>query len=101
MSLFDNPEDSDRVRVKICGIRRLEDARVAAEAGADAIGLVFYKQSPRAVTVEQAKTILSGLPPRLTSVGLFVDANHDFITSVLRECPLDVLQFHGQESEAE
>ena len=87
-----------RVRVKICGITRIEDARAAAEAGADAIGLVFYKDSPRAVTVEQARAILAVLPPFTNSIGLFVDASKEYIESVLQECPLDLLQFHGQES---
>ncbi|NVL43766.1 N-(5'-phosphoribosyl)anthranilate isomerase, partial [Pseudomonas syringae pv. actinidiae] len=63
------------VRSKICGITRIEDALAAAEAGADAIGLVFYPKSPRAVTVLQARAIIAALPPFITTVGLFVNAS--------------------------
>lgn len=86
------------VRSKICGITRIEDALVAAEAGADAIGLVFYDKSPRAVDVRQARAILAALPPFVTSVGLFVNASRCFIGEVLDAVPLDVLQFHGDET---
>ena len=79
------------VRSKICGITRIEDALVAAEAGADAIGLVFYDKSPRAVDVRQARAILAALPPFVTSVGLFVNASRCFIGEVLDAVPLDVL----------
>lgn len=86
------------VRSKICGITRVEDALVAAEAGADAIGLVFYEKSPRAVDVRQARAILAALPPFVTAVGLFVDASRCFIGEVLDAVPLDLLQFHGDET---
>jgi len=86
------------VRSKICGITRIEDALAAAEAGADAIGLVFYEKSPRAVDVRQARAILAALPPFVTSVGLFVDASRCFIGEVLDAVPLDLLQFHGEET---
>jgi phosphoribosylanthranilate isomerase len=86
------------VRSKICGITRVEDALLAAEAGADAIGLVFYDKSPRAVDVRQARTILAALPPFVTSVGLFVNASRCFIGEVLDAVPLDLLQFHGDET---
>ena len=86
------------VRSKICGITRIEDGLVAAEAGADAIGLVFYDKSPRAVDVRQARAILAALPPFVTSVGLFVNASRCFIGEVLDAVPLDVLQFHGDET---
>jgi len=86
------------VRSKICGITRVEDALAAVEAGADAIGLVFYGKSPRAVSVEQAAAILQALPPFVTSVGLFVDMPRDELQQLLQRLPLDLLQFHGDES---
>ena len=86
------------VRVKICGITRIEDALAAAAAGADAIGLVFYAKSPRAVDIEQAREILAVLPPFVTSVGLFVDAERSELERILASVPLDLLQFHGDES---
>jgi len=89
-----------RTRVKICGITRVDDALAAAAAGADAIGLVFYAPSPRAVTVAQARAICAALPPFVDSVGLFVDAPAQEVAAVLREVPLDLLQFHGDEPPA-
>lgn len=86
-----------KTRIKICGITRIEDALAAASAGADAIGLVFHAASPRAVDIEQAARIVKALPPFITSVGLFVDASEERINEVLRQVPLDVLQFHGDE----
>ncbi|CAM3213749.1 N-(5'-phosphoribosyl)anthranilate isomerase [Ectopseudomonas mendocina] len=90
-----------RVRSKICGITRVEDALAAVEAGADAIGLVFYAKSPRAVSVEQAAEIVQALPPFVTSVGLFVNMPREQLLAVLQQVPLDLLQFHGDESPAE
>ncbi len=87
-----------RTRVKICGITRPQDALVAAKLGADAIGLVFYQKSPRAVTVEQAQAIIQALPAFVTVVGLFVNAAPTFIHGILAQLPLDILQFHGEES---
>ena len=87
-----------RTRIKICGITRPEDARAAAELGADAIGLVFYAPSPRNVGAEQARAIIAALPPFVTVVGLFVDPAQDQVESVLRRCPLGLLQFHGDEA---
>ena len=86
------------VRSKICGITRVEDALAAVEAGADAIGLVFYAKSPRAVTVQQARSIINALPPFVTTVGLFVDASRCELGEILDAVPLDLLQFHGDES---
>jgi len=86
-----------RTRVKICGITRVEDALAAARAGADAIGLVFYAESPRAVTAARAREIVAALPPFVTSVGLFVNAGADAVHAVLETVPLDLLQFHGDE----
>lgn len=86
------------VRVKICGITRVEDALHCARAGADAIGLVFYAPSPRNVGIDQAQSILAALPPFVTTVGLFVDAEPAWVEAVCAVLPLDVLQFHGNES---
>ncbi len=90
-----------RVRTKICGITRVDDALAAADAGVDAIGLVFYANSPRAVSVAQAEKILAALPPFVSTVGLFVNAPRAEINAILAELPLDVLQFHGDETPAE
>jgi phosphoribosylanthranilate isomerase len=87
-----------RVRTKICGITRPGDAVAAAEAGADAIGLVFHDQSPRVVTIEQARRITDSLPPFLTCVALFVDPDAARVRAVLDAVPVDVLQFHGAEA---
>ncbi|WP_343352425.1 phosphoribosylanthranilate isomerase [Pseudomonas sediminis] len=89
------------VRSKICGITRIEDALAAVAAGADAIGLVFYGKSPRAVGVGQAAAILQALPPFVTTVGLFVDMPRDQLQQLLQRLPLDLLQFHGDESPAD
>lgn len=87
----------ERTRVKICGVRRVEDALVAAEAGADAVGLVFYAASPRALDAPAAAAICRALPPFVTPVGLFVDAEAEFVRAVLQQVPLGLLQFHGDE----
>lgn len=89
---------SYRIHVKICGITRPYDALLAAHYGADAIGLVFYAPSPRAVSIEQAQEIIQVLPPFITTVGLFVNATAEFVQHVLAQLPLDILQFHGEES---
>jgi len=85
-------------RVKICGITRPDDGRHAARAGADAIGLVFYPPSPRYVSPRRAADIVAALPPFVTTVGLFVDAPPEQIAALLEQVPLDMLQFHGDES---
>jgi phosphoribosylanthranilate isomerase len=90
-----------RTRVKICGITRVEDALAAAGAGADAIGLVFYARSPRAVAIEQARAIVAALPPFVSVVGLFVDARPEAVRAVLDALPIDLLQFHGDECSAD
>lgn len=89
------------VRSKICGITRIEDALAAAHAGADAIGLVFYAKSPRAVNVQQARAIIAALPPFVTTTGLFVNASRCELGEILDAVPLDLLQFHGDETPAE
>ncbi len=84
-------------RIKICGITRAEDAQAAAQAGADAVGLVFYGCSPRHVGIAQAAQLAAVLPPFVTGVGLFVNAEAAFVREVLAQVPLDLLQFHGDE----
>ena len=88
-------------RTKICGITRVEDALIAADCGADAIGLVFYKKSPRYVSPENAAKIIASLPPFVTSVGLFVNEDPSEVFRILDTVPLDLLQFHGSESESD
>ena len=90
-----------RTRVKICGITRVEDAIAAARAGADAIGLVFYANSPRNVGIEQARQICAALPAFVTTVALFKDAEAGFIEQVLTALDIDLMQFHGSESPAD
>ncbi|MFO7541276.1 MAG: phosphoribosylanthranilate isomerase [Thiobacillus sp.] len=89
------------VRVKICGITRLQDLHAACDAGADALGFVFYKKSPRHVTIAAAAELVRALPPFVQSVGLFVNAEPALIEAVLRDVPLDLLQFHGDETSAD
>lgn len=84
-------------RIKICGITRVEDALAAAQAGADAIGLVFYGHSPRHVGIAQAAQLAAALPPFVTVVGLFVNAEAAFVREAQASVPLDLLQFHGDE----
>ncbi|WP_457665760.1 phosphoribosylanthranilate isomerase [Thiolapillus sp.] len=86
-----------RTRVKICGITRLEDALAAIKAGADALGFVFYPPSPRDVDVAQARRIVAQLPPFVTTVALFVNADRDTIAEVVQQVKIDLLQFHGNE----
>jgi phosphoribosylanthranilate isomerase len=88
-------------KVKICGFTNSENARDAAIAGVDAIGLVFYDKSPRNVDIQRAREIVAALPPFINRVGLFVNANPSFIDEVLCEVPLDTLQFHGDEEVVE
>lgn len=90
-----------RTRIKICGLTREEDVRAAVAAGADAIGFVFYPPSPRAIGFERAAELASRLPPFVTAVGLFVNPAPDFVDQALAEVPLQLLQFHGDESDAE
>ncbi len=90
-----------RTRIKICGLTRPQDVRAAVDHGADAIGFVFYPPSPRAVSIEQAAELVALLPPFVTSVGLFVNAAEEQINDVLEHVPLQLLQFHGDEAEAD
>ncbi|MBL1141325.1 MAG: phosphoribosylanthranilate isomerase [Proteobacteria bacterium] len=88
-----------RTRIKICGITNLDDAKLAIDAGADAIGLVFYEKSPRYVAINTADYIIRNSAPFINFVGLFVDADESYIKKVLDRVAIDTLQFHGQESE--
>lgn len=90
-----------RVRAKICGITRVEDALNAVAHGADAIGLVFYSPSPRNVSIHTAIEIVSQIPAFVSVVGLFVNAEAEFIDEVILKVKLDLLQFHGDETPAE
>ena len=86
------------VKVKICGITSLADARLALEAGADALGFVFYEPSPRYVSPEEAAAIIRQLPPFPLKVGVFVNAPQDLVFTAMGQCRLGLLQFHGDES---
>jgi phosphoribosylanthranilate isomerase len=88
-----------RTRVKICGITRVEDALTASRFGVDAIGLVFYAKSPRNIDTEKALAICHALPAFVTVVALFKDADEGFVRSVIDAVPIDLLQFHGSETE--
>jgi len=90
-----------RTRIKICGITRQQDAVEAVRAGADAIGMVFYAPSPRAVSLQQAAELVHVLPPFVSVVGLFVNAHQSEIERVLAATRIDLLQFHGDESPGE
>ncbi|MCG8668762.1 MAG: phosphoribosylanthranilate isomerase [Pseudomonadales bacterium] len=89
-----------RKRIKVCGITQLEDALVAAESGADALGFVFYEPSPRNITLAKAKQIINQLPAFVTSVALFVDPDVDLVEQVIAQTQVDLLQFHGDETAA-
>ena len=84
------------VRVKICGITNLEDAAAAIDFGADVLGFVFFKGSPRYVTLQQAESIICTLPPFVTTVGVFVDETPEIIRSSIN-AGIDVVQLHGEE----
>ncbi len=86
------------VRIKICGITNLEDALLAAELGADALGFIFYPKSPRKVAPETAREIIAQLPPFVASVGVFVDEEAAVVQDLAARVGLDWVQLHGQES---
>jgi phosphoribosylanthranilate isomerase len=85
------------IPVKVCGITRVDDARLAAAAGASAIGLVFWPKSPRVVSTIQARAIVASLPPFVTAVGVFVDASPDDVRAIVEAVGLDIAQLHGDE----
>ena len=86
-----------RTRVKICGITRVEDAAAVVQHGADALGLVFYPDSPRCIDTARAREIAESVAPFVTVVGLFVNANPDSIRHIIETVPVGLLQFHGDE----
>jgi len=88
----------NRTRVKICGFTSVQQATYAAYAGADAIGLVFFPPSPRHVSIAQAQKIVAALPAFTSVVALFVNTAEDQINKILQQVPIDLLQFHGNES---
>ncbi|HEY2925416.1 phosphoribosylanthranilate isomerase [Piscinibacter sp.] len=90
-----------RTRIKICGLTRRQDLDAAIEAGADAVGFVFYAKSPRCIAVEQAAELARDLPPFVTPVGLFVNASPNAIAQAAQAIPQLLLQFHGDESPAD
>ncbi len=87
-----------RTRVKICGLTRTVDVQAAVQAGADAVGFVFYPPSPRAVVAEQVAQLLEAVPPFVQPVGLFVDVSEAELLDILKTVRLDLLQFHGHET---
>jgi len=89
-----------KIQTKICGITRPQDAQLAAQLGADAIGLVFFAGSKRSVTIAQAQAIARALPPFVSIVALFVNETAERIHEILARVPIDVLQFHGDETPA-
>ncbi|WP_430869697.1 phosphoribosylanthranilate isomerase [Cupriavidus basilensis] len=100
MTLMPEPDNAVpcRTRVKICGLTREEDVRAAVDAGADAIGLVFYPGSPRFVEVARAAALAEAAGPFVSVVGLFVNAEADDVAHVAERVPLTLLQFHGDET---
>ena len=86
------------VKVKICGVTSLEDGFGAADAGADALGFMFYQASPRFISLEAASAISQKLPPHIVKVGVFVDAPEELVLQAIAGCSLNLLQFHGNES---
>lgn len=89
-----------QIKVKICGMTQLQDAEFAVEQGADAVGFIFYKKSPRAVTMKTVREIISKLPPLVDTVGVFVNESVDRVNKIADYCGLDLVQLHGEESPA-
>ena len=89
-----------QVKVKICGMTNLNDVKVAVDGGVDAVGFIFYKKSPRSVTMQTVREIVLELPPFVDSVGVFVDETAEQINKIADRCNLDRVQLHGDESPA-
>ena len=87
-----------QVKVKVCGMTSLKDALVAVEVGADAVGFIFYKKSPRSVTMKTVREIVLELPPFVDTVGVFVDETAEQVNKIADYCNLDIIQLHGDES---
>ena len=87
-----------QVKVKVCGMTSLKDALVAVEGGSDAVGFIFYKKSPRSVTMKTVREIVLELPPFVDTVGVFVDETAEQINKIADYCNLDIIQLHGDES---
>lgn len=87
-----------QVKVKVCGMTSLKDALVAVEGGADAVGFIFYKKSPRSVTMKTVREIVLELPPFVDTVGVFVDETAEQVNKIADYCNLDIIQLHGDES---
>jgi len=86
------------VQVKICGIKKEEDAKWAVSLGADMLGFIFFKKSPRYVSTQLARKIIKGLPPFVLPVGVFVDEQQDLIKKTVKSCGLKIIQLHGNET---
>jgi phosphoribosylanthranilate isomerase len=93
-------ETATLTEIKICGITRLEDALCAVTCGADAVGFIFHKESPRYIIPEKAKAIIAQLPGGIAKVGVFVNRNRDEVEQTAETCGLDLIQLHGDESPA-
>ncbi|MEK9629780.1 MAG: phosphoribosylanthranilate isomerase [Nitrospinota bacterium] len=91
---------SPDTQVKVCGMTNLKDALAAVESGADAIGFIFYKKSPRSVNMKTVREIVAELPPFVDTVGVFVNETADQINKIADRCKLDRIQLHGDESPA-
>lgn len=93
-------KQAHRVKIKICGMTSIEDTLLAVKGGADAVGFIFYKKSPRAVSAKTVKSIVSALPPFIETVGVFVNETADRINRIADSCNLSAVQLHGDESPA-
>jgi phosphoribosylanthranilate isomerase len=92
---------NQRTRIKICGLSQPMDVQVAVEAGADALGFVFYEKSPRFVAPQRAGELLAAVPAYVTTVGLFVNDSEQYVKEVIADAPVSLLQFHGDETPEE